>query len=117
MNSIERLQHYCRLEGEAPAFQPGDPDVQSWPAAGAIMFDNVQLKYRPDLPLVLRGLTFDVRAGEKVGIVGRTGAGKSSLVQAIYRTVELAAGTISVDGQNLRDLGLHTVRCYSDHTD
>lgn len=83
--------------------------MQSWPSRGQISFTDVGLRYRPDLPLVLEGFTFDVRAGEKVGILGRTGAGKSSLVQAIYRTVELDQGRIVVDGVDLRTLGLHTV--------
>ena len=60
--------------------------------------------------MVLQGLDLDVRAGEKVGIIGRTGAGKSSLVQSIHRTVELAAGSVQVDGLDLRQIGLHTVR-------
>lgn len=109
MNALERLKHYCNLEQEAAAILPSDPDVKAWPSEGAISFQDVHLKYREDLPLVLKGLTFDVHPGEKVGIVGRTGAGKSSLVQATERTVELAGGSISVDGVDLKSLGLHTV--------
>jgi ABC-type multidrug transport system fused ATPase/permease subunit len=60
--------------------------------------------------LVLKGLTFDVKPGEKVGIIGRTGAGKSSIAQALFRTVELCEGKIEVDGRNLRSLGLEVVR-------
>jgi ABC-type multidrug transport system fused ATPase/permease subunit len=59
--------------------------------------------------MVLKGLDFDVRPGEKVGIIGRTGAGKSSLVQAVFRTVELAEGSIEVDGVDLSTLGTYTV--------
>ena len=108
-NSVERLKHYSELESEAATTVPSDPPVSHWPSRGAITFKDVQLRYRPELPLVLKGLNFDVKAGEKVGIIGRTGAGKSSLVQSIYRTVELAGGSIMVDGVDLRGLGLRTV--------
>ena len=109
MNSIECVKKYATLAQEADPVVPGDSALEHWPADGAIRFSNVELKYRPELPLVLKGMTFDVGAGEKVGIIGRTGAGKSSLVQAIYRTVELSGGHIHVDGANLRNLGLRTV--------
>ena len=112
-NAVERLKHYCELEQEAPALQPADPPIEQWPTQGAISFRDIRLRYRPGLPLVLKGLSFEVKPGEKVGIIGRTGAGKSSLVQAIYRTVELSGGQISVDGVNLRNLGLQTVSILS----
>ena len=92
------MQHYRELETEAEGQLPSDPKPdEPWPAAGAVSFENVQLRYRPDLPLVLKGLTFDVKPGEKVGIIGRTGAGKSSIAQALFRTVELCEGKIEVD--------------------
>lgn len=62
------------------------------------------------MPLVLKGLTFDVAAGEKIGIVGRTGAGKSSLTQVLFRIVELAEGKIEIDGIDLSKVGLDTLR-------
>ena len=70
---------------------------------------DVQLRYRPDLPAVLNGLSFSIEAGEKVGIIGRTGAGKSSVVNALYRTVELSGGRIEIDGVDIKNLGLETV--------
>ena len=109
MNSIERLKRYNRLSQEAASRLSSDPNAEVWPSQGGITFTDVQLRYRPELPLVLKGLTFDVPPGEKVGIIGRTGAGKSSLVQAIYRTVELAAGEVRVDGVDLSSVGLNTV--------
>lgn len=109
LNSVERLKHYCQLGSEAALTLPSDPPILAWPNQGAISFTDVQLRYRPELPLILKGLSFDVNAGEKIGIIGRTGAGKSSLIQAIYRTVELSGGKISVDGQDLGALGLRTV--------
>jgi ABC-type cobalamin/Fe3+-siderophores transport system ATPase subunit len=69
----------------------------------------VHLRYRPELPLVLKGLSFEIKPGEKVGVIGRTGAGKSSLIQALYKTVNLSSGRIEVDGLDLATLGLETV--------
>ena len=74
MNAVERVLHYTDLPPEADLETPNDPD-QSWPAKGAITFKNVDLAYRPGLPLVLKDVSFAIRPQEKVGIVGRTGAG------------------------------------------
>ncbi|OBZ78499.1 Canalicular multispecific organic anion transporter 1 [Grifola frondosa] len=82
----------------------------SWPDKGEITFKDVQLAYREGLPLVLNGVSFTVRPGEKVGIVGRTGAGKSSLLQALFRIVNVQAGSITIDGLNIRDIGLDILR-------
>jgi ATP-binding cassette, subfamily C (CFTR/MRP), member 1 len=109
LNSVEILKHYCNLEQEAAATLTHDPDDTEWPREGGITFEDVQLRYRPDLPLVLKGLNCDVKPGEKVGILGRTGAGKTLLVQALFRTVELAGGKISIDGVDLASIGLQTV--------
>lgn len=105
------MQHYRELETEAAATLPNDPKPdEEWPTEGAVTFTDVQLKYRPDLPLVLKGLTFDITPAEKIGIIGRTGAGKSSIAQALFRTVELSGGKIEVDGRDLREMGLDVVR-------
>ena len=109
-NNVERVQYYNDLAVEANPVLHTDPGLE-WPSQGQIEFQDVQLQYRPDLPLVLKGLTFSINPGEKVGIIGRTGAGKSSIAQALFRTVELCGGKISVDGRDLRGLGLDTV-CY-----
>ncbi|ODN81434.1 hypothetical protein L202_01864 [Cryptococcus amylolentus CBS 6039] len=108
----DRVQAYGELTPEAPSHLPSDPDNSSgpWPPEGTISFQNVQLKYRSDLPLVLKGLTFYVNPGEKIGIIGRTGAGKSSIAQALFRTIEIASGKIVIDGRDLRGLGLDTLR-------
>lgn len=110
-NNVERVGHYTKLESEGELIRSADPTVAQWPSKGTITFDNVQLRYRPELPLVLKGLNFEIRPGEKVGIIGRTGAGKSSLVQALYRTVELVEGKICIDDQDIAALGLETVSC------
>lgn len=111
MNSVERIKHFAELPQEDEQHRRGDPASTDWPTEGKVSFQNVQLRYRPELPTVLRGLTFDVPRGTSVGIVGRTGAGKSSIVQALYRTVELCGGVIEIDGLDIRHLGLETVCC------
>lgn len=82
----------------------------SWPSQGAIVFKNVTMRYRENLEPSLRGLNFTVEPRHKVGIVGRTGAGKSSILQALFRLVELSEGSIRIDGEDIADLGLHLVR-------
>lgn len=110
MNNVERVQYYNDLEVEADRILPTDPPKGTWPTKGEVKFNNVELKYRAELPLVLKGLNFTIRSGEKVGIIGRTGAGKSSIAQALLRTVELTGGSIVIDGKDLKTLGLETVR-------
>lgn len=110
MNAVERLLYYNSLESEAAPLLPSDPSPETWPTRGAIIFSSVELKYRPELPLVLKGVSFSVDPGEKVGIIGRTGAGKSSIVQALFRMVELSGGSIEIDGLDLSGIGLETLR-------
>ncbi|KAJ3538634.1 hypothetical protein NMY22_g5079 [Coprinellus aureogranulatus] len=109
MNAVERVLHYTELPSEAELHLPNDPPP-TWPQNGAIEFKNVDLAYRPGLPLVLKNISFAVRSQEKVGIVGRTGAGKSSLLQALFRTVELSAGSIEIDGVDISKIGLEVLR-------
>ncbi|KXN89182.1 Multidrug resistance-associated protein 1 [Leucoagaricus sp. SymC.cos] len=109
MNAVERVLYYTELPEEGDAVKPDDPPP-SWPTGGGISFKNVDLAYRPGLPLVLKDVTFDVNPGEKVGIVGRTGAGKSSLLQALFRMVEVQEGSIQIDGVDIRNIGLDTLR-------
>ncbi|CAE6417184.1 unnamed protein product [Rhizoctonia solani] len=109
MNTVERIVHYRNLEQEPPAKLPDDPP-QEWPQQGGINFRNVALRYRDGLPLVLDGLTFDVKPGERVGIVGRTGAGKSSLLTALFRVAPLSGGTIEIDDVNIEKVGIETLR-------
>ena len=84
-----------------------DNQLQSgWPSQGAISFNEVELRYRPNMDLVLRKLSFDVRSGEKIGIVGRTGAGKSTISMALSRLVEISGGSIMIDGIDIAKIGL-----------
>lgn len=109
MNAVERLRYYGHeLEEEAPLHTI---DVRpSWPEKGEIVFNNVEMRYRPNLPLVLKGLSMHIRGGERVGVVGRTGAGKSSIMSTLFRLVEISGGSISIDGLNISTLGLSDLR-------
>lgn len=109
MNSTERIHYYgTQLEEEAPLKLADVP--AEWPQKGEIVFDNVQMRYRPGLPLVLKGLNMHVKGGERIGVVGRTGAGKSSIMSTVFRLVELSGGSISIDGINIATVGLHDLR-------
>ena len=81
-----------------------------WPQNGSVSFCNVCLRYRPDLPYALNDVTFDIHPGEKIGIVGRTGAGKSSLFVALLRLVEIEMGSIVIDGVNIQHISLTRLR-------
>ena len=81
-----------------------------WPNKGQIKFERVSMKYREELDPILNDLSFEILPGEKIGVVGRTGAGKSSLIQALFRMVEYHKGRIQIDGINIKDIGLHTLR-------
>ena len=74
------------------------------------MVEHLQIRYAPHMPLVLRGITCTFQGGKKTGIVGRTGSGKSTLIQALFRIIEPAAGQIMLDGINISSIGLHDLR-------
>ncbi|KAF9404130.1 hypothetical protein BGZ94_004348 [Podila epigama] len=113
MNSAERLVHYINnLVQERPAEKPESKPEPSWPSQGAISFNNVSMRYRPELPRVLRDVSFDIQAGHKVGVVGRTGAGKSSLIQALFLLCELDAGQVVLDGIDTGTLGTADLRSH-----
>lgn len=108
--SVERLSEYIKLRPEPPRRLATDPAEGTWPKEGGIEFKDVRLRYRPELPFVLDGLNLKVRAGEKLGICGRTGAGKSSLLNVLLRIVDPTDGQIFIDGVDTNNLGLHRVR-------
>ncbi|KAK1775815.1 P-loop containing nucleoside triphosphate hydrolase protein [Copromyces sp. CBS 386.78] len=109
MNAVERILYYgTQLEEEAPS---KTIDVRpSWPEKGEIIFDNVEMRYRAGLPLVLQGLNVHIQGGERIGIVGRTGAGKSSIMSTLFRLVEISGGHITIDGIDISTIGLQDLR-------
>ena len=111
ITSIERMHSLEMLPQEKSMITSEDCKVdESWPEKGELVFDNVSLRYRPGLPLSLDGLSLTVKHGERCAIVGRTGAGKSTVTTALFRLVEIEEGTISLDGVDLSTLGLSDVR-------
>ncbi|KAG7661623.1 uncharacterized protein J8A68_004892 [[Candida] subhashii] len=111
MNSVERVCHYgLKLDQEAPYTIADTKPSSDWPQQGEIEFAEASMKYRPELPLVLKNLSFSVSPHEKVGICGRTGAGKSSIMSAIYRLVELEGGKIVIDGVDISTIGMNDLR-------
>ncbi|OBZ77828.1 Oligomycin resistance ATP-dependent permease YOR1 [Grifola frondosa] len=108
-NAVERVLYYTELPSEGKTVTPDDPPA-SWPEQGQIEFKDVDFAYREGLPLVLKGISFTIRPGEKIGIVGRTGAGKSSLLQALFRIVNVQGGNIEIDGRDIGTIGLDVLR-------
>eukprot|EP00731_Ephydatia_muelleri_P021891 Em0014g482a len=108
--SAERLLHCSQLESEdSLMLNTHRKPNPGWPQGGMIVFDNASFRYSADTPVALKPLTFIIQPGEKVGIIGRTGAGKSSLIQMLFRMAE-HTGNILIDGVNIRDVGLHEFR-------
>lgn len=111
MNSAERLHEYAfHLPQEATYKKEALSVPEEWPPSGYIEFKDVSLRYRQGLPLVLKNLTLNVYPGEKIGICGRTGAGKSSIMSALYRLVELETGSIHIDGLDISHTPLYDLR-------
>lgn len=108
--SVERCIEYAELEPEAPMYKDDVDLPEDWPSKGEIEFDHFSTRYRKDLDLVLKDLNFKVEGQEKVGICGRTGAGKSSLSMSLFRIIEPAEGTIRIDGIDITKIGLHDLR-------
>ncbi|KAH9080865.1 hypothetical protein Ae201684P_007951 [Aphanomyces euteiches] len=98
MTSVERLHHYQSLEKEETAAAAANDKVTNWPSQGAIAFEGYSMRYRAHLDLVLNDIAFAVEPGHQVGICGRTGSGKSSLMAALFRMVPSSSGRITIDG-------------------
>ncbi|XP_013810458.2 ATP-binding cassette sub-family C member 2 isoform X1 [Apteryx mantelli] len=107
--AVERIHEYTKVKNEAP-WVTGKRPPHGWPSKGEIQFTDYKVRYRPELELVLQGITCDIRSTEKVGVVGRTGAGKSSLTNCLFRVLEAAGGTIMIDGLDISMIGLHDLR-------
>ncbi|XP_058792378.1 multidrug resistance-associated protein 1 isoform X9 [Phymastichus coffea] len=108
--AVERIKEYGETPQEASWDIPETDPSKEWPSRGSVEFRDYKVRYREGLDLVLNGLSFNVTGGEKIGIVGRTGAGKSSLTLALFRIIEAAAGKILIDNVEISKLGLHTLR-------
>ncbi|KAB7503779.1 Multidrug resistance-associated protein 5 [Armadillidium nasatum] len=98
------------VPSEAFQVMKGNKPNRNWPRFGRISFKKVELKYREETPLALKGVSFDIDSQEKIGVIGRTGSGKSSLGAALFRLVELKRGTIMIDGINIASVGLQDLR-------
>ncbi|XP_044142673.1 multidrug resistance-associated protein 1-like [Bufo gargarizans] len=107
--AIERVCEYEEMEKEAPWILPKRPAAE-WPDRGIIEFTNYQARYREDHDLALRDVTFKLHETEKLGIVGRTGAGKSTLTNCLFRILERSGGRIVIDGIDISTIGLHDLR-------
>ncbi|KAG7123699.1 Oligomycin resistance ATP-dependent permease YOR1 like protein [Verticillium longisporum] len=112
MSSTERLHQYTSsLAREASLEEDAAFRLRpSWPESGEIVFESVQMRYRPELPLVLDNFSLTIRGGERIGIVGRTGAGKSTILSTLFRLTELSGGRIMIDGVDIAQVGLHSLR-------
>nr|UJH94608.1 Yor1.3 [Starmerella bombicola] len=113
LNSVERLDEYATniLREGAAVSHKENPELRDWsPTGGAIRFECVSLRYRSELPLVLSNFTIEMGGGRRIGICGRTGAGKSTILSALFRLVELEGGKITIDGQDITELPLSALR-------
>ncbi|OPJ88667.1 ATP-binding cassette sub-family C member 3 [Patagioenas fasciata] len=108
--AVERIKEYSETETEAPWIIEGKSPPADWPSKGELEFVNYSVRYRKGLDLVLKGLNLQVHGGEKIGIVGRTGAGKSSMTLCLFRILEAAKGEIKIDGVKISEIGLHDLR-------
>ena len=113
MISLERCLQYTRIESEAPnKIIPKDEELieKKWPNEGKIKFENYSVKYRPNTEIVLKNLNFEIKPNEKIGIVGRTGSGKSTICLCLFRILEPLEGTIYIDDEDITKIGLEILR-------
>ncbi|BFG24302.1 hypothetical protein CerSpe_105780 [Prunus speciosa] len=108
--SVERIKQFMQISPEPPAIVEDKRPPSSWPNKGRIELHSLKIKYRANAPLVLKGMTCTFKEGTRVGVVGRTGSGKTTLISALFRLVEPASGTITIDGIDICSLGLKDLR-------
>uniref|UniRef100_A0A3P9HFG9 ATP-binding cassette, sub-family C (CFTR/MRP), member 2 n=1 Tax=Oryzias latipes TaxID=8090 RepID=A0A3P9HFG9_ORYLA len=107
--AVERITEYTEIKNEAEWITDCRP-LEKWPEEGRLQFIDYKVRYRPGLDLVLHGITCNIASTEKIGIVGRTGAGKSSLTNCLFRIIEAAEGKILIDDVDISTIGLHDLR-------
>ncbi|XP_072998587.1 putative ABC transporter C family member 15 [Typha latifolia] len=110
MISVERILQFSKVPSEAPLVIEDRRPEENWPKCGTIELDNLHIQYAPGLPMVLKGISCKFPGEKKIGVVGRTGSGKSTLIQALFRVVEPSAGRIIIDGTDICQMGLHDLR-------
>ncbi|KAI3867586.1 hypothetical protein MKX03_010105 [Papaver bracteatum] len=110
MVSVERVKQFINIPSESAWVIKDNKPPPEWPTHGSVHLKQLQIRYRPNTPLILKGITLSIQGGEKVGVVGRTGSGKSTLIQAFFRVMEPSGGTIIIDGIDICKLGLHDLR-------
>ncbi|KAF7814161.1 ABC transporter C family member 8-like [Senna tora] len=110
MVSVERIKQFIHIPEEPPAVVEDRKPPPSWPSKGRIYLQGLEIRYRPNAPLVLKGITCTFKEGSRVGVVGRTGSGKTTLISALFRLVEPAKGDILIDGISICSMGLKDLR-------
>ena len=110
MISVERILQFTNIPSEAPLVIEDHRPKPEWPADGRIELENLHVQYNPSLPMVLKGITCTFPGEKKIGVVGRTGSGKSTLIQALFRVVEPSGGRILIDGVDICKIGLQDLR-------
>ncbi|XP_076338586.1 multidrug resistance-associated protein 1-like isoform X2 [Tachypleus tridentatus] len=108
--SVERIDEFSVLPSEAPWEIEDQKPSKQWPAEGKVSFQNYSTRYREGLDLVLKDINMNIKSAEKIGVVGRTGAGKSSLTLSLFRIIEAAFGSIYIDEHDISTIGLHDLR-------
>ncbi|KAF8602913.1 P-loop containing nucleoside triphosphate hydrolase protein [Ceratobasidium sp. AG-I] len=111
-NSVERIQEYLELPSEPPTTIESNRPPAAWPSAtkGSLVVKDLVIHYAPELPAILKGVSFETNPSEKIGIVGRTGSGKSTLALALFRFVDPSRGSITLDGIDITSIGLDDLR-------
>ncbi|KAF3992366.1 hypothetical protein FT663_02293 [Candidozyma haemuli var. vulneris] len=110
MNSVERLQEFMKVDQEPPSEIPETTPKPEWPTRGEIEVKDVSLRYAPHLPRVIKNVTFHVEPSHKIGVVGRTGAGKSTIITAFFRFLDPETGYIKIDDVDICSIGLRNLR-------
>lgn len=110
MISVERILQFTNIPSEAPLVVQDFKPKPDWPVNGCVEISNLYVQYSPAFPMVLKGITCTFPANKKIGIVGRTGSGKSTLIQALFRVVEPTQGRIFIDGLDICKMGLQDLR-------